>query len=91
MSSYAKTQIIHPQGQSPSRGELLRWAGWFFLANAAIASLIALRYLGAVQFPEGEHTITFSILAFIGHFASLGFIGAILLFLPILLDRKSVV
>lgn len=89
MQSYAKTQIIRPEGQSPSRGELLRWAGWFFLANGTISLLIALRYLGAVQFPEGEHTITFSILAFIGHFASLSFIGAILLFLPILFFPKK--
>ncbi len=67
------------------RGMLLRWAGWFFLANAAVALLIALRYLGSVRFPEGEYAVLFAVLAFIGHFASLGFIGALLLFLPILL------
>ena len=89
MSSYEKTHVIRPEGQRPTRGELLRWAGWFFLANGAIALLISLRYLGAVQFPEGEHTVTFSILAFIGHFSSLAFIGAALLFLPILLFPKK--
>ncbi|MCF6338310.1 MAG: DUF3413 domain-containing protein, partial [Gammaproteobacteria bacterium] len=82
MPSYEKTHIIHPTEKTPSRSELLRWAGWFFLANSFIALLIALRYLTAVQFPDGDYTITFSILAFIGHFASMGFIGAILLFLP---------
>lgn len=89
MTTYAKTQIIHPDGHRPSRGELLRWAGWYFLANSVIALLIALRYLGAVQFPDGDHTITFSILAFIGHFASLAFVGAMLLFLPILFFPKK--
>lgn len=89
MSSYEKTHVIRPDGQKPSRGELLRWAGWFFLANSSLALIIALRYLGAVQFPEGEHTITFSVLAFIGHFASLSFIGAALLFLPILFFPKK--
>jgi len=85
MPSYEKTHIIHPAEKAPSRSELLRWAGWFFLANSFIALLIALQYLTAVQFPDGDYTITFSILAFIGHFASMGFIEAILLFLPILL------
>ncbi len=90
MPSYEKTHIIHPAEKTPSRSELLRWAGWFFLANSFIALLIALRYLTAVQFPDGDYTVTFSILAFIGHFASMGFIGAILLFLPILLfPRRS--
>ncbi len=85
MPSYAKTHIIRPAEKAASRGELLRWAGWFFLANSFVALLIALRYLTAVQFPDGDYTTIFSILAFIGHFASLGFIGALLLFLPILL------
>lgn len=89
MSSYAKTHIISPAVKPPGRGELLRWAGWFFLANSLIALLIALRYLGAVQFPDGEHAITFSILAFIGHFASMAFVAAALLFLPILLLPKK--
>jgi len=91
MLSYAKTHIIRPKNTSrPTRGELLRWSAWFFLANSVIALLVALRYLSVVQFPEGEHTVTFAILAFIGHFASLGFIGAILLFLPtIFLPRKG--
>lgn len=89
LSHYEKTHIIRTDGQPPSRGELLRWAGWFFLANSFIAALIALRYLTAVQFPDGEHTVTFSILAFIGHFASLGFIGAALLFLPIIFFPKK--
>ncbi len=69
----------------PGRSLLLRWAGWFFLANSLLALLISLRYLQAVQFPEGEYAVLFAVLAFIGHFASLGFIGALLLFLPILL------
>lgn len=89
MSSFAKTRIISPAATPPGRGELLRWAGWFFLANSLIALLIALRYLGAVQFPDGEHAVTFSILAFIGHFSSAAFIGAALLFLPILLLPKK--
>ncbi len=67
------------------RRGLLRWAGWFFLANSVMALLISLRYLQVVQFPEGEYTALFSVLAFVGHFASLGFIGAVLLFLPILI------
>lgn len=84
-SSLEKTHIIRPPDKAPSRGELLRWAGWFFLANSFIALLISLRYLDVVQFPDGEYTTTFSILAFIGHFSSAAFIGATLLALPILL------
>jgi membrane-anchored protein YejM (alkaline phosphatase superfamily) len=80
---YPQTQSIEPS--SSDRNTLLRWAGWFFLANGGIALLIALRYLTVVQFPTGEYAVLFGVLAFIGHFASLGFIGALLLFLPILL------
>ncbi|HHI92009.1 MAG TPA: DUF3413 domain-containing protein [Gammaproteobacteria bacterium] len=89
MPAYEKTHIIRPAEKPPSRSELLRWAGWFFLANSFVALLIALRYLAAVQFPDGDYTVTFSILAFIGHFTSLGFIGAILLYLPILLFPRQ--
>ena len=89
MAVYEKTHIIRPEGKPASRAELLRWAGWFFLANSFIALLISLRYLGAVQFPEGDYTVTFSILAFIGHFASLGFFGAVLLFLPIIIFPRQ--
>jgi hypothetical protein len=74
-----------PDQTPATRGTLLRWAGWFFLANSLITLLIALRYLSAVQFPEGDYTTLFGGLAFVGHFVSMGFLGAVLLFLPILL------
>ncbi len=86
LSSHAKiSPDSHPGSSSSGRAALLRWAGWFFLGNAGIALLISLRYLGAVRLPDGEYALLFSVLAFIGHFASLGFIGALLLFLPILI------
>jgi uncharacterized protein len=83
MSSYEKTHIIRPADKPASRGELLRWAGWFFLANSLIALLIALRYFTATAIPADDYSMTFSALAFIGHFSALGFIGAALLLLPI--------
>ncbi len=82
LSLHTKT---HLESISPGRGTLLRWAGWFFLANSAVVLLVSLRYLSVAQIPEGEYAFLFSVLAFIGHFASLGFIGALLLFLPILI------
>ncbi|NOX77173.1 MAG: DUF3413 domain-containing protein, partial [Gammaproteobacteria bacterium] len=83
--SLTKTRTFKTPETPPTRAELLRWAGWFFLANSLITLLIALRYLAVVDFPEGEYTRLFGVLAFVGHFVSLGFIGTVLMFVPVLL------
>lgn len=36
---------LNPIARGASRGELLRWAGWFAVANALVMILVALRYL----------------------------------------------
>ncbi len=65
----------------PTRAELLRWAGWFGMANALLAALIGLRYFFYYDFPRDPLGIVYTALAFVGHYASLG----LLIVLPVLL------
>jgi len=80
------------QPQKPTRRQLLRWSGWFFCANIVLVLLISTRYLFSVNFPEEPLALLFGVSAFIGHFASLGFLCYLLL-LPFiyLLPIKSVI
>jgi len=64
------------------RRELLRWLGWFTLANIVLAALIGLRYLFIYRFPADAAGITYALLAFVGQFAVLGFVAV---FLPLVL------
>lgn len=55
------------------RATLLRWAGWFSVANALVLMLISLRYLKLMPFPDAALGLTFLGLSFPGHFLALAF------------------
>lgn len=72
---------------SKSRKFIIRWAGDFFLFNLLLCLLISLRYLKAIEIPEGFFIHAFTFTAFVGHFSSLILLPYILaiicaLFLP---------
>ncbi|MBL8198032.1 MAG: DUF3413 domain-containing protein, partial [Chromatiales bacterium] len=75
----------------PTRGMLLRWIGWFGIANAALYGLVGLRYLLAFGMPETGLALIYVALAFIGQFALLGWLPLMLLLGPLalLLPRKG--
>ncbi len=75
----------------PGRGTLLRWIGWFGIANAALYGLVGLRYLLAFGTPDSGTATVYVALAFIGQFALLGFLPLMLLLGPLalLLPRKG--
>ena len=77
----------------PGRGTLLRWIGWFGIANGAIFALAGLRYLLAFGIPETGIAMFYILLATVGHFALLGFLPLMLVLAPValLIPRKSVV
>ncbi|MCP3999313.1 MAG: DUF3413 domain-containing protein [Gammaproteobacteria bacterium] len=85
----AETEVL----PIPTRGALLRWIGWFGLANGVLAALIGLRYLLAFGMPESGVATLYVSLAFIAQFAVIGFIPLMLLLAPValLLPRKSLV
>jgi membrane-anchored protein YejM (alkaline phosphatase superfamily) len=67
-----------------SRGRLLRWGGWFGLANGILWGLIGLRYLIGYAFPGDLLGVVYTPLAYLGHFVTLGILP-LLLTLPVLL------
>jgi membrane-anchored protein YejM (alkaline phosphatase superfamily) len=75
----------------PTRGTLLRWIGWFSIANAALYGLVGLRYLLAFGMPETGLALIYVALAFIGQFALLGWLPLMLLLGPLalLVPRKG--
>lgn len=71
--------------RAPTRGTLLRWIGWFGIANAALYGLVGLRYLLAFGLPGSGMATVYVALAFIGQFALLGFLPLMLLLGPVAL------
>jgi membrane-anchored protein YejM (alkaline phosphatase superfamily) len=69
----------------PGRGTLLRWIGWFGIANAALYGLVGLRYLLAFGMPDSGLATVYVGLAFIGQFALLGWLPLMLLLAPLAL------
>lgn len=80
-----------PAPGKPGRGTLLRWIGWFGIANAALYGLVGLRYLFAFGQPGSGLATVYVLLAFIGQFALLGFLPLMLLLGPValVLPRKT--
>jgi len=76
-----------------TRRELLRWAGWFGMANAALFALVGLRFLGSYPFSADLLGAAYGVLAWIGHFALLGAlpVGLLLVPLVLLVPRRAVV
>jgi membrane-anchored protein YejM (alkaline phosphatase superfamily) len=77
--------------RATTRGTLLRWIAWFGIANAALYGLVGLRYLLAFGMPGSGLATVYVALAYIGHFALLGFLPLMLLLGPValLLPRKG--
>jgi len=69
-----------PGATRVTRAELFRWAGWFAMANGALAALIGLRYLFYYDLPADSLGASYTVLAYTGHYASLG----LLTVLPVL-------
>ena len=66
------------------RADLLRWCGWFFLCAAALFVLLALRYLGVVDLPDGAGARAFTVAMFLSQGAALAGLGTLLV-LPLVL------
>jgi membrane-anchored protein YejM (alkaline phosphatase superfamily) len=64
---------------------LLRWIGWFGIANAGLYGVVGLRYLLAFGLPESGMAMAYVVLAFIGQFALLGWLPLMLLLGPLAL------
>ena len=60
------------------RRDLLRWLGWFTVANAACAGLIGVRYLWLYDWPADALGIGYALLAFIGQSALLALVWVFL-------------
>ena len=75
-----------------TRKQLLRWSSWFFCINTLLLLLVSTRYFSVIDFPQDNAAQLFGLLSFIGHFASITFIG-FLLTLPfiILLPSRGLV
>lgn len=70
---------INPVHPGVRRGELLRWAGWFAMANALVMILVSLRYLEAGHLSSDTVGWLFGIAMFLAHASSV----AILFWLPV--------
>ncbi|CAG0944749.1 Inner membrane protein YejM [Gammaproteobacteria bacterium] len=68
-----------------SRRRLLRWIGWFVAANAALYALLGLRYLLLVPWQADALGLVYALLAYVGQFALLAALPAILLLVPLCL------
>lgn len=79
-------------GAAPRR-QLLRFAGWFALANAVLFGLVGLRYLWHYPFDPDPLGIVYLVLAYAGHFITLAILPAGLLVIPLALlwPRRAVV
>mgnify|MGYP001827859323 FL=1 len=78
--------------RSPSRGLLIRWIGWFGIANGLLFALIGSRYLLAFGVPGSTVALIYVALAFVAHFALLGFLPMLLLLGPVatVTQRKGI-
>ena len=78
--------------QKLPRGKLLRWLGWFSLANVLLLAMVSVRYFAIADVAHSPRAVAFAVAASLGHFASLAAIG-LLLTIPIVLlvPRKGFV
>lgn len=64
-------------------GRLLRWGGWFTLANTLLALLISTRYFAMLTTPESPMAWAYLLSMPPGHMAMLAFAPFLLFFLPV--------
>jgi membrane-anchored protein YejM (alkaline phosphatase superfamily) len=67
-----------------TRRRILRWAGWFAIANAGLCFLIGLRYLFHYQWPDSALGIVYAPLAMLGNFTVLIVLAATLVLGPLI-------
>jgi hypothetical protein len=74
-----------------ARRPLLRWLGWFAVANAGLFALVSLRFLASYPFTGDALGAVYGVLAWLGHFALLAALPAGLLLVPLaaLLPRRA--
>lgn len=70
---------LNPVTRKVRRSELLRWAGWFAMANALVMILISLRYLEVSDLSSTAVGLAFGVAMFFAHASSM----AVLLLLPV--------
>ncbi|MCC7328778.1 MAG: DUF3413 domain-containing protein, partial [Gammaproteobacteria bacterium] len=68
-----------------SRRHLLRWTGWFVAANAVVLALLGLRFMAFAPWPAGALGLGYTVLAYVGHFALLALLPALLVVIPLTL------
>jgi membrane-anchored protein YejM (alkaline phosphatase superfamily) len=71
--------------ESITRKTLFRWTGWFALANAALFSLISLRYFGGGVPADTALAWVYLVTVYIGHHAMLTAVPLFLLATPLIL------
>ena len=70
---------------------LIKWAGYFYLFNLCLCLLISLRYLKAIDIPDGFSIHVFTAIAVIGHFSSLALLPYLVSIICALLAKNRVV
>jgi len=74
------------------RAELLRWASWFFIANAGVMAIIGLRYLLSYPLPDNALVWFYDVVAYVGQFALLGFAPMLVIaLLIVVLPRPRII
>ena len=68
-----------------SRRRLLRWAGWFAAANAALLAIIGLRYLWLYVHLSPSVAWGYAALAYVGHVSALAYLPCLLVLMPVIL------
>jgi membrane-anchored protein YejM (alkaline phosphatase superfamily) len=73
--------------ETTKRRQLLRWLGWFGLANAAILAVISLRYLSGWSGASSPLAWLYLVTIYISHYAWMTLLPMILVGLPVILLR----
>ena len=75
MTSKAYQAYITSFRRPATRKQLVRWSSWFFCANLVLLLLVSLRYFSVIELPNDSAAQFFTVLSFTGHFASITFLG----------------
>ena len=75
--------------QKPPRKQLLRWLGWFAMANAVVFGLIGLRYLGAETSGQTPLAWIYLVTIYISHHSWLALLPLLVLVSPVILLKPS--
>ncbi len=86
---WASLSYSWQQGKNFTRGQWLRFVGWLAVAATILVCLVASRYLPFIHVSE-PHSVTYLLLAYIGHFGFFPFLIWLLLLIPlaVILPRR---